>query len=183
MQLITNIAAFIAWLIYASFFEWFAHRYVMHQRRFLLGFVYHGHAHVHHGTYRGDRSFEADGPVRLSDVTLRWFSFPAILLIHFPVMFLFQSATGLATVYGGIAAVIVYYAAFEYTHYLMHVPSGHPIEGARWFRFLREHHRLHHTYKKRNFNVLFPLADLLLGTLMTSKQWGERKAGDLASGD
>ena len=180
MTIATNAAAFLIWLVYASFFEWFAHRYIMHQRRFLLGFVYHGHAQVHHLTYRGDESFEAEGPVRLADVTLRWFSFPAILLLHYPFIALFQYVTGLDIVYGAMAGATVYYAAFEYTHYLMHVPLGHRIERIRWFRFLREHHRLHHMYKKKNFNVLFPLADLLLGTLMTSEQWSQRRVGSRA---
>jgi len=31
---------------------------------------------------------------------------------------------------------------------------------------LNGHHLLHHRYMHKNFNVVFPLADLILGTLM-----------------
>ena len=37
----------------------------------------------------------------------------------------------------------------------------------RWlFRRLNGHHLLHHRYMHKNFNVVFPLADFCLGTLM-----------------
>jgi sterol desaturase/sphingolipid hydroxylase (fatty acid hydroxylase superfamily) len=60
----------------------------------------------------------------------------------------------------------VYYAAYEGFHYLMHRPSIAWIERSRPFRFLEHHHRLHHIYMGKNFNVVAPLADLVLGTLV-----------------
>jgi sterol desaturase/sphingolipid hydroxylase (fatty acid hydroxylase superfamily) len=83
-------------------------------------------------------------------------------------MLLFERITGLPTFWGAVVGCTTYYAAYEYTHYLMHVPRGHLIERFRWFRFLREHHRLHHRYMLRNFNVLIPLGDICFGTLVTA---------------
>jgi sterol desaturase/sphingolipid hydroxylase (fatty acid hydroxylase superfamily) len=52
-------------------------------------------------------------------------------------------------------------------HYVMHVPRDRWIERTRVFRFLNEHHRLHHKDHNTNLNVVFPLADLLFRTLRT----------------
>ena len=48
----------------------------------------------------------------------------------------------------------------------MHLPKQRRIEKGRLFRLLNGHHILHHRYMHKNFNVVLPLADLLLGTLM-----------------
>ena len=40
------------------------------------------------------------------------------------------------------------------------------MEKAGIFYRLNGHHLLHHRYMHRNFNVVLPLADLILGTLM-----------------
>jgi sterol desaturase/sphingolipid hydroxylase (fatty acid hydroxylase superfamily) len=41
------------------------------------------------------------------------------------------------------------------------------IERSRPFQFIKRHHRIHHVHMNRNLNVLLPLADLVLGTLVT----------------
>ncbi len=49
----------------------------------------------------------------------------------------------------------------------MHAPAEEPPCGKAWiFQRLNGHHLLHHRYMHKNFNVVFPLADLVLGTLM-----------------
>jgi hypothetical protein len=58
----------------------------------------------------------------------------------------------------------------------MHVPRHHFVERFRWFQFLRQHHKLHHRYYQKNFCVLFPLADYLLGTLITEESLARRRA-------
>jgi sterol desaturase/sphingolipid hydroxylase (fatty acid hydroxylase superfamily) len=65
---------------------------------------------------------------------------------------------------GGI--VLLYYFAYEGFHYLMHKPSLPWIERRGFFKFIERHHKLHHVYMGKNFNVVLPLADLLLGTLV-----------------
>src|SRR2546425_11970980 len=75
----------------------------------------------------------------------------------------FPYVSGLVTI---AATIFVYHAAYEGFHYLMHRPSIGWIERSRPFRFLERHHRLHHTHMGKNFNVVCPLADLSLGTLV-----------------
>src|SRR5207245_1285189 len=55
--------------------------------------------------------------------------------------------------------------AYEVFHWCEHVPKGRWFERTRWFQFLLEHHRIHHKYARKNYNVVLPLGDLLFGTL------------------
>jgi sterol desaturase/sphingolipid hydroxylase (fatty acid hydroxylase superfamily) len=51
-------------------------------------------------------------------------------------------------------------------HDTIHRPGTHRlIEGRAWFRFLDEHHYIHHVDTEANVNFLLPLSDWLFGTL------------------
>ena len=60
----------------------------------------------------------------------------------------------------------MYYVAYEYIHWCMHLPKKRNIERSGIYFRLNGHHLLHHRYMHKNFNVVMPLADLLLGTLL-----------------
>jgi 4-hydroxysphinganine ceramide fatty acyl 2-hydroxylase len=161
----SEVVAGLCWFIYACFFEWVGHRYFMHAPRFPLKDAFRGHM-AHHQHYRGDH-YEAHEEGHVEGVTLRWYAFPLMILAHMPLFAAVQWLTGVPSFWGGVVACTLYFAGYEYTHYLMHVPRGHFVERFRWFRFTREHHRLHHEYMRCNFNVFIPLADACLGTLRT----------------
>ena len=72
-----------------------------------------------------------------------------------------------ASVVAFAATLTAYYVGYESLHYFMHKPSLQFIERSRYFQFLKRHHRIHHVHMNRNLNVLLPLADLVLGTLVT----------------
>jgi sterol desaturase/sphingolipid hydroxylase (fatty acid hydroxylase superfamily) len=48
----------------------------------------------------------------------------------------------------------------------MHLPKKRHVERSGIFFRLNGHHLLHHRYQRKNFNVVLPLADLCLGTLL-----------------
>jgi sterol desaturase/sphingolipid hydroxylase (fatty acid hydroxylase superfamily) len=48
----------------------------------------------------------------------------------------------------------------------MHLPKQRRLEKGRLFQRLNGHHVLHHRYMHKNFNVVLPIADLVLGTLL-----------------
>jgi sterol desaturase/sphingolipid hydroxylase (fatty acid hydroxylase superfamily) len=48
----------------------------------------------------------------------------------------------------------------------MHLPRKRVLERSGLFFRLNGHHILHHRYMHKNFNVVFPLADFCLGTLL-----------------
>ncbi len=164
--------AFVCWFFYSSYFEWFVHRHLMHVRRpFPLQEAFKGHTLVHHQLYHWNGKFEATGPGRPPHVALRWYAFPVMIALHVPLFYLIQYLVHVPVVFGSILGTTLYFAGYEYTHYLMHVPKGHPVERYRWFKFLKGHHRLHHKYYLRNLNVFLPLGDLAFGTLVTSEGW------------
>jgi sterol desaturase/sphingolipid hydroxylase (fatty acid hydroxylase superfamily) len=175
----SQVLACLLWFTYASFFEWFVHRHVMHVKRFPLHDAFRGHTLVHHQIYHGE-NYISKSPGRPPHVMLRWYAFPSMLLAHVPLFLLFHwvvmRLTGLPTFWGAFTGCTLYFVGYEYTHYLMHVPRGHYVERFRWFRFLREHHRLHHKYMLRNMNVFIPLADVVLGTLVTAEGWRSKQA-------
>jgi sterol desaturase/sphingolipid hydroxylase (fatty acid hydroxylase superfamily) len=67
---------------------------------------------------------------------------------------------------GAFLAFASYFAAYEYMHWCMHLPKRRPIERSGIFFRLNGHHLLHHRYMGKNFNVVLPLADLCMGTLL-----------------
>jgi hypothetical protein len=172
VTLAIEIAAGIIAFTYSSFFEWYVHRYIMHVKRpFPLSDAFRGHTLVHHQIYRWDKSFEAQGPGRPQHVALRWYAFPVMIVCHAPIFWLLQFLTHLPIMWPMLIGCTLYFTGYEYTHYLMHVPKGHYVERFRIFRFIKEHHRLHHKYMLRNLNVFIPLADACFGTLVTSEGW------------
>jgi sterol desaturase/sphingolipid hydroxylase (fatty acid hydroxylase superfamily) len=67
---------------------------------------------------------------------------------------------------GGAISCAAYYGCYEYIHWCMHLPKQRKLEKLGIFSFLNGHHVLHHRYMHKNFNVVFPLWDMMLGTLM-----------------
>ena len=93
-----------------------------------------------------------------------WFALPLFVAVHTPIFLAVQWLTGWHSFWGGIASVVAYYTVYEYFHFCMHVPDGRWFERNPIFRFVKEHHRIHHKYMQQNLNVFFPLADKCLGT-------------------
>lgn len=155
-------ACFLAGVVYSSFFEWTLHRFVMH--RPILGFTYPFRAHgiVHHTTFGSGEDYHLLDESSRSLVTMAWWNAPVLLLINGPVSLL---AAHLAGTWWAIApfmgAMTLYYAAFEYFHYCMHVPGPRWFQSTRLFKWLDLHHRLHHFQPNRNLNVVCPIADFV----------------------
>ena len=162
---ICELIAFAAYFIYGSFFEWYFHRYCFHAPK-LFPRMFKAHTMVHHQIYKGDDT----NVVRISDhpekVTIDWWAMPTMVLVHLPIFLGIQWVTKIPSAWGGIAAVVVYFALYESLHWIMHVPDTAPfIAKTRLFKYLAQHHKVHHQYMLSNLNVILPFADLMLGTL------------------
>lgn len=173
--LLTQIVSGLCWVVYASFYEWFLHKYWMHQPRTPKE-AFRGHAIVHHGLYKGDSSYFVPEGQHPEHILLKPYALPVIVLMHLPIMWGIERFLVKNTMWGGLIACTVYFIIYEYMHWNMHVPRGHFVERFRWFQFLREHHHLHHRYSQKNFCVLFPLADWIMGTAETKESLARRKA-------
>ncbi|MGC8668664.1 MAG: fatty acid hydroxylase [Chthonomonadales bacterium] len=163
-----QLGAFFAWFLYGSFFEWAFHKYLFHSPK-LLRATFEAHDQRHHGLYGGDETYDLPSPQDPGGkhIMMDWFALPLFLGFHLPLIWLVQWITGVPSLWGGLAAIAVYYLGYETLHFFMHVPRDRWIERTRVFRFLNHHHRLHHRDDATNLNVLFPLADLVLRTLRT----------------
>lgn len=166
-------AAAVVALVQASLFEWVYHRYWLH-RPWLPPQMFTAHTLVHHQLCKHDDTFQVTEHEQEEALTFQWWGGPllvAVNLIPWLLATWVLVAFGISLPYiawmATVAATIfVYYAAYEGFHYLMHKPKFPWIERSRPFRFLEKHHRLHHVHMGSNFNVVMPLADLLLGTLI-----------------
>ena len=172
--LIPQVISGLCWVIYGSFYEWYFHKCWMHVPRTPKE-AFRGHTIVHHGLYKGDQSYFVPEDEHPTHILLKPYALPAIVGMHIPIMLLIEHFIH-HTFYGALISTIVYFVVYEYTHWNMHVPRGHAIEKFRWFQFLRRHHHLHHKYFQKNFCVLFPLADVVFGTLITDASVARKKA-------
>lgn len=165
--LLFGLIGFIGNFAFASFFEWSLHRYVMHRPVGKFRYAFEAHAVVHHHIFKADHTYHLINDKDKEKIPMEWWNGP--ILISFaalPTILLGLIFGPWSIAVGGCLACCSYYALYEYIHWCMHLPKNRRIEKPWFFRRLNGHHLLHHRYMHKNFNVVFPLADMVLGTLM-----------------
>jgi hypothetical protein len=163
MLLLTLV--FFGTLLWGSFGEWMIHRFLMHRRFVLLPYPYDSHALGHHRIFRADETYHALDADMLTHITFDPRDYLLILVTHVPVIVGLEWLTGVAFLAPVVAlAVVSYTGAFDILHWAYHVPRGRWMERWRWFKWLKENHRLHHEMQDRRFNVVLPIADFVLRT-------------------
>ncbi len=158
---------FFSGILYASFFEWVLHRYVMHRPLGKFVYPFEAHAVVHHRTFKADHTYHLVHEADKHTIPMAWWNGPVLVVgcqLPFLIASIFMGSYWL--VLGSFLAVASYYAAYEYIHWCMHLPKKRQMERSWIFFRLNGHHLLHHRYMHKNFNVVLPLADLLTGTLL-----------------
>ena len=164
-------AGLLAGIAYSSLFEWALHRYFMHRPTFNFRYPFERHALVHHRIFRADHTYHLVRDADKKTIPMAWWNAPVLICLGLIPFFLFARLTHYwGALAGGAVAMSAYYAAYEYIHWCMHLPRHRSVERSGIFFRLNGHHLLHHRYMNRNFNVVLPLADLLLGTLLTRSQ-------------
>jgi hypothetical protein len=164
MILASQSLAFLGSILYCSFFEWFVHKHFMHSTKWLRE-PFERHSVLHHGMHRSLRSFYARPTDNPQYMLVEASFFPIMWLLHVPIFLGIDLLIARHTGIGLALGTAFYCLAYEVIHWCEHVPRGRWIERVRPFRFLLEHHRVHHLYPKKNYNVVCPLADYVLGTL------------------
>jgi hypothetical protein len=153
-------------VVAANFFEWWAHKNVLHRRRRLFGYLYEQHTPMHHRLYR-----EEDMAVR-DRRELKFVLMPAM-----GVLGIVLSASPIAIAVGLLVSPnagwltlmtqALYVVSYELTHLSYHLPPDHWVRRIGFIRRLAAHHARHHDPRRMqrwNFNVTLPLADWVLGT-------------------
>ena len=154
-------------VVFASFFEWTFHRFVMHKRVSIFTYPFERHALIHHQIFRADESYHLIREEDKHTITMAWWNGPALIAVgQIPFALVAWLLGHWAILCGSTIACCAYYGAYEYMHWCMHLPRKRSVERSGIFFRLNGHHLLHHRYMNKNFNVVFPLADLCLGTLL-----------------
>jgi hypothetical protein len=155
-------------VIFASFFEWSLHKYVMHRPVGSFRYAFNAHAVVHHQIFKADHTYHLIQDKDKETIPMAWWNGPVlILLAALPSLIVSLWSGQWGFVLGAVLAIAGYYGTYEYIHWCMHLPKQRRVEKPWIFRRLNGHHLLHHRYMHKNFNVVLPIADLCLGTLMT----------------
>lgn len=173
--LIAASLAVLVGIVQASFFEWLFHRYWLH-RPWLPKGCFTAHTLVHHQLCKFDDTFVVKEEEQEEALHFQWWGGPLLVVLNAVPWALVNLALGsagvalpyVAFVIGLMITIGLYYVGYEGLHYLMHKPIVPWITRSPYFRFIERHHRIHHVKMDRNLNVLLPLADLCLGTLVTT---------------
>jgi hypothetical protein len=154
--------------LYVNFAEYFGHRGIMHRRRAGFGLVYERHACQHHLFFTNEHMQFDD--TRDFKVVL----FPPVLVTFFlllfgtPIVLLLGCITTSNVAYLFGATAVGYFLNYELLHFAYHLPPDSPVARLPGMGVLRRLHTQHHDQalmNKYNFNITYPIADWLFGTL------------------
>ena len=152
----------------ANLGEYFGHRGPMHHRRRGLGLVFKRHTLQHHRFFT-----EKD----MSCVTARDFKivlFPPVMLLFFvgalatPIGLAFYLLVSPNAGYLFAIVAVGYFLLYEWLHFAYHQPERSLVGRLPVVAALRRHHQAHHDpalMARWNFNITFPIGDLLFGTI------------------
>ena len=174
MLILAIVAGTLIGIVQSSFFEWAFHRYWLH-RPWLPESCFTSHTLIHHQLCKFDDTFHVHDAEQEEALTFKWWGGPTLVVINtIPWVLIAWGVASWGVAFPYVAGVVsfavtmsLYYLGYEGLHHLMHKPSVPFIARSRYFRFIERHHRIHHIHMDRNLNVLLPLADLCLGSLVT----------------
>lgn len=160
-------------LIVANFVEYLGHRGPMHKRFKRMGLIFHRHTNEHH------RFFTDKWMTCRSQRDYKIVLFPAIMLLFylgsvaFPIGLLLYLFLTWNTACFYVATAVFYFLEYELLHFCYHLDDGSWIARLPVIRALRIHHRIHHRLslmQKYNFNITWPLADFVFGTIYRERR-------------
>jgi hypothetical protein len=158
---------FMVGVVFASLFEWVLHKYFMHRPTFNFRYPFEQHALVHHRIFKADHTYHLIHEHDKKTIPMAWWNGPVLIALGLMPFLIFAAlAHKWGILCGAAVASSAYYTAYEYMHWCMHLPKRRHVERSGIFFRLNGHHLLHHRYMRKNFNVVLPLADLILGTLL-----------------
>lgn len=154
--------------VYANLCEYLGHRGPMHHKTRFLESVFRRHTVEHHAFFTDDApSFE-------SPQDYRAVLFPPLLLVFFFGLFALPLGAVLYVLaspnvcYLFVFAAALYYLNYELLHFAYHAAPGSWMGRLPLVARLRRHHLLHHDRSlmtRCNFNITYPICDVLFGTL------------------
>ena len=153
--------------LYANLAEYLGHRFVMHRRWPGLGLIYERHTLQHH------RFFTHETMQYDSSDDFKAVLFPPMLMMFFAIAFALPAGLLLAWLFSAnvawlfVMTAIGYYGSYEILHFAYHQDEGSWIMRLPGVKRMRQLHRSHHDpaiMQKGNFNITWPICDVLFGT-------------------
>jgi hypothetical protein len=152
----------------ANFGEYFGHRGPMHHQRRGMSVLFRRHTQQHHRFFT-DQAMASESPRDFHMVL-----FPPVMLLFFLGVLATPMAMALRVLVSPnagwlfAATAVSYFLLYEWCHFAHHLPESSRIGRTRLVRAMRRHHAAHHDRSRMtecNFNVTFPIADWLMGSL------------------
>lgn len=154
-------------LIAGNFWVWFLHKHPLHRRWKIMPFAYDIHTKAHHFFFTDEDVVFRDS----RDFQILLFPYWSVALYCFilgpGVAFIVSLFATKNISFLVLIGVPGYFLLYEIFHFISHLPEDHPVLKISHFRYMREHHRLHHRHSLMagyNFTIVFPLADKVMGT-------------------
>lgn len=157
--------------LFANLAEYFGHKGPMHRPRRGLTLLFQRHTQEHH------HFFTHDAMDYESSRDFKMVLFPPSMLLFFlggiaaPVAALLfvLASTNVAWLF--VLTAMGYFLTYEWLHFVYHFDPRTGVGRLRAVAWLRRHHQRHHDkalMAKWNFNITFPISDLLFGTYRRS---------------
>ncbi len=116
----------ISFFLIVPFFEWTLHSKLMHKKYRWFGYPHQAHEVVHHGTFRSDIRYHLTTETDRETIPMAWWNAPVLILIgEIPFIllsWLYGWENGIWV--GSLIAYSLYYVAYEYMHWCMHLPKA-----------------------------------------------------------
>jgi hypothetical protein len=164
---VAELATIPVFFLVANTAEYFGHRGPMHHRRRGLMLLFERHSLQHHQFFT-DEAMAAASPRDFQMVL-----FPPLMLAFFlggvaPIGLVLGHLIAPNVGWLFVATGVGYFLLYEWLHFAYHQPETSWIGRRALVARLRRHHTAHHDLQrmtKVNFNITFPIGDLVFGTL------------------
>lgn len=158
--------------LFANAAEYWGHRKTMHVPRRGLALIYRRHTTQHHHFF----THEAMSYENARDFQM--VLFPPLMIVYFFGLFALPVGAALwwlaspdvARLY--VATAVGYFLTYEWLHFAYHLSADSVIGRLSPVRVLRRHHQAHHDLAlmgAHNFNITFPICDLIFGTIKRAR--------------
>ena len=160
---------FMAGVVFSSFFEWTLHRFFMHKPWKSFRYPFEKHTLVHHHIFKADDTYHLINEKDKKTIPMAWWNGPVIVaLCQLPFLIWAFFAHKWGVLCGAAVACTLYFSRLTNTctgACICTEENVHVDALGNFLHRLNGHHLLHHRYMHKNFNVVLPVADLIMGTL------------------
>ena len=155
-----------AGIIFASFFEWLLHKYVMHRPLNGLMGIYKRHTLAHHQFFT-ENEYTIDNARDFRIVFFPPYALVTFLAMSLVPAFLLRAAGFPDAGWLLLMTNTALYLNYEFFHFCCHVKDDRIVRHVPFINTIRRHHAAHHNtaiMMERNFNLTYPIADWFFGT-------------------